>query len=226
MDFTSLNTSKNSIDIITSALRIESVLSEHPRSYYLRTEKSQRLNPGRKPTFYLLTSGKVGIYRQCDDVLVMDVSAPMVIDICGLMMNISHHYYRCRQSSTLLALPQKDACLLFDEHALWKEILFLQCDQIEQHYQREEMSSGRSHYNIVREHLLHIWSLPPGDRDLTSVYLFILSRNKISRSSIYNIICALTNEGLIRTDRGKLVYLNKNKFNEHQLTGPSIYRTE
>lgn len=202
-----MNASKKNIDVIKCALRIESAMCEHPDTLFLRMDKNQRLNPVREPTFYLLTSGKIRIYRKCDDVLVMEVTAPAVIDICRFVMGISHHYFRSQRPVTLFSLKQAQACLLFDEKALWRDILFLQCDLVEQHYQREEMASGGSHYDIVREHLLHIWSLPPGERDTTPIYPFILTRNKMSRSSIYNIIRNMTRDGVIRTRRGKLIFL-------------------
>jgi hypothetical protein len=174
-------------------------------------EAMQHLNLDQKSCFYLLTSGKIGVYRKSDDVLVMDISAPMVIDMCGFMMNIDHHYYRTKKPSTLLLLAKKEATLLLDKHALWKDILFLHCFQMGLSYKREKVASDYSHYNIVLRHLVYIWELPSNKRRLTSICLYILSRNEISRSSIYNILCIMKNKDLIRVDRGKLVYLDKSK---------------
>lgn len=209
MDFSFLNVSNKNLEVMKCALRVESALCDHPDKSFIKMGKNQRLNPSTKePRFYLLTSGKINIHRICDDVLVMEVSAPAVLDICRFVTGYCHHYFRGKQDFTLFSLGQAHAHLLFDQKSLWKDILFLQCDLTEQHYQREEMTAGHSHYDIVLEHLKYIWSLPTGDRERTSVYNFILSRNKISRSSIYNIICMMTREGLIKIIRGRLIYLD------------------
>jgi len=167
----------------------------------------QRINFmfNNKPYVYFLTQGKVDIYRKSDDILVHTVYAPYILGVIFLYGNDDYHYFKASTDATLTAIPACELDNLADLNNLWKHFFCLACEITLNLFRRENRFSSKNAYDIIKNNLEIIWELPEDERSKISVFKFILSRSRISRSSLNKVLKDLHNGGYINICRGKLL---------------------
>lgn len=168
-------------------------------------KKRQRFDSEHPGNIYYLKTGKVTVYRKSDNVLTNTLSGPAILGLSQLKGKEKTHYFRCDTDCDMWGLPFADASKLFDDKGLWKNAFELLTSITYQCYTRELMITQRNVRGIIIQYLKSIWEMNEDIKKKISIYTFILQRSNISRSSIYKTVCDLTDEGLIKVSRGRLI---------------------
>ncbi|MFT2793716.1 helix-turn-helix domain-containing protein [Serratia sp. T13T92] len=174
----------------------------------------QYFNTDKIPTHYvqggknkviLLLSGSVFLKRITDDMIVSKIKAPFVFGVHESISNKGRLYIK-PLSSSLLKLVDFD---VFYKNVS-PEIITEICAKLIEIYQiRDEGVISTSVYDCIKKCLEDISLLDDAEKKNTSIFGYVTERNKVSRSSVYNILRELEKGGYIKTKRGKLLEMNK-----------------
>lgn len=178
-------------------------------SFSLHLKKNQRLEFNSfKDAIYYLEAGTISIFRLSDNVLTISVESPFVFGLTQLRNQYRYHYLRCEGESIVWGIEKSKAEKLFDDKGLWKFSFDILGYISNLYHHRELMILKKNVNEIVIQHLSHIWEMPEEERNKTSIYSFILSRNHVSRSAVHKVIHDLVDAKQVTINRGKLVGMN------------------
>jgi len=196
------------IDITDSIAIMGDIIKNSPHSHLAQHKKNQRIDVKRNEKIYYIESGKVSFYRMSDDILTISMSAPCIVGIAQMLFQYQTYYIRCDSNCTIFVIDSIDAKTLFSERNLWIHAYNILAKLTQQYFEREYMILQKSSRDIVLQHLIFIWQMTEEEREHTSIYNFILSRNHLSRSSVHKIVSEMEAEGKIKTSKGKLVHFS------------------
>lgn len=198
--------------IYNSVFIIGNEIELHQNSTFLNARKGQRIEFNKKNKIFFLKSGEVSIFRNVDHLQTLTLWAPAVIGLTQIKNEDLTHYLRCDQKCEMWEIDVPDAISLFNEKNLWPHAFNILSYLAQEYFKREYMISQKTSHGVVYQHLKYIWSMDISIRRKISVYKFILSRNHISRSAVHKVICQLTQDGMIKTERGKLVNMHTDSY--------------
>jgi len=191
---------------------LQDAIENHPNSIKVSMSSNKNFNfdfLGDKNIVYLV-EGSVMLNRIKDNVLLFEIKSPFIIGLEKIFSGTNHYYMTPNEGVSLIILSHNDALELFDKEKLWKDISKLISYYIMLHENRSHnLAENRNIYDIIRFNLEAIWALPKSERNVTSLFEYILKRHPISRSSVAKIIRELNNGNYITTSRGILKDLQK-----------------
>ena len=166
-----------------------------------------RQQPGehQNKKFWVVMSGHITLYRYGDDMEMGVYKAPALIGLQELFVPLGRHYFRVSREAEAFELPSEQVRQIIDTHQLWKIVAEVLAFHLRMMAYRDEHMVSQSADTIIRAKLLEYM----GDRDFhiqnrTGIAEYILSNTRLARSTIYNILRSLENEGHILINRGKL----------------------
>lgn len=192
-------TTRESISIIGKEISL------YEKSTFSQEKKGQRIEFNKQNKIFFLSKGEVSIYRSVDHLQTIHLCAPAIIGLTQLHSEDLTHYLRCDKVCDMWAIGISEAASLFNESNLWPYVFNSLSYLMQEYFKREYMISQKTSYGVVYQHLKYIWSMDTTIRKKTSLYKFILSRNHISRSAVHKVISQMVDNGIIETQRGKLI---------------------
>ncbi|OAT31266.1 hypothetical protein M975_2597 [Buttiauxella brennerae ATCC 51605] len=196
---------KSRTDITQSVKIIGDEIEKCDQSYFAIRKMEQRIELVQANQVAFLKTGAITVHRVDDGLLTITVKAPAVIGLGNMKGEGGAHYIQCKTECSMWVLDSESAFELFNEKALWPHAFFVIRKYLHLFLSKSEMVNKPSVKEIVVEHLKKIWALSEPERNATSVYEFILSRNNVSRSAVQKTIMDLVAQGCIRFHRGKLL---------------------
>ena len=163
-----------------------------------------------KPSTILLEFGHFSFHRKYDGLHLFDIDPPFPLGITESVLLIRNYYILCNNTCAISFVSHDDFIIGVENNNAWKsiaKILTYLMDVSEEHLKATLNSTNN--YEIIKTCLEKIWSLPEDVRTSTSVFKYIQSRHRISRSSITKIIKTLNDGCYIQTQRGTLVKMKK-----------------
>jgi CRP-like cAMP-binding protein len=189
------------------------IIKDHPSSHALYLRKNQRMDfdlLNASDAIYYLESGKISAYRVSDNVLTISQHSPSIVGLIQLRSAIIFHYFRCDSDCILWGMKKNDIEALYSENPVSLRYAYDALSYMALIYhERDLMVLKGSIKKIVIEHLYQIWEISEKGRINISVYTFILSRNKIARSSVHRVITSLIANNCIAVEQGRLVMFNE-----------------
>lgn len=153
----------------------------------------------------LIHEGELTLHRKYDGLMLFTISAPFPF---GLLSS-DNYTLNCTTSARVTLVKRDDFFRIVEENNAWRSLVTIISYLVavfEEHQKIVFNSKGK--YELVRSCLLRMWALPEKERLDTSLFSFIMSRHKISRSTINMIIKALNEGGHITTNRGVLIHVH------------------
>lgn len=188
-----------------STLIVGEYIHRSRNAYFEFRKKNQRIDY-RADNISYLKKGRVSVYRQDNDLVTISLEAPAVMGLTQIHLNEKTHYIRCDCDCEMWTINTPDAMTVFTQNNLWLHAFYILTYHINLYFQRDKLITQPTFRGVIYEHLKYIWAMDERIRGKTSVYIFIMSRNHISRSGIHKILHELSDEGLIKIERGKLIY--------------------
>jgi hypothetical protein len=187
-----------------SILKLGCAIENSPESFFTKYKAKQRIDLHNKSDIYYLSKGNVSAYSFGREVLVFNVFAPEIIGLekVGGMKIINH--LRCVTDIEMHVLNTSSAIDLFNSYNLWSNAYDVSLAYLGVYHSRDNKLSSPSAQDIIIQYIKYIWSLDQSQREITSIYSFILERTHISRSLIHRVISRLEGDDLISVTRGIL----------------------
>ncbi|WP_370968012.1 helix-turn-helix domain-containing protein [Enterobacter wuhouensis] len=170
-------------------------------------KKNQRLDTKNEKKIYYLKSGTVSLYPLENNIVSVDVEAPAVLGMDQMFHGKLSHSIRCGIECELMMIDESEFIGILNHKGLWPHAFCVLSFHYEMCFQLKNRPGKKNINSIVTEHLRYLWGMDEDKRGEISVYTFILARSQISRSSIYNVLSKLTDNGIIELERGKLVWM-------------------
>ncbi|MBL5884889.1 helix-turn-helix domain-containing protein [Lelliottia amnigena] len=158
---------------------------------------------------YIIQHGIVDVRRKKDDIIVLTTKSPSVLGLTSLFSDVYYHYLSTVTEAQIIAINRLAAMEYLTSESLWQEAAKVLCQASQFYYQRDEVVSGNTVYDVIRNHLEILWRYPQGEREKISVFDFIMGRSNISRSSLNKVLKDLSLGGYLILQRGKLLDLRK-----------------
>lgn len=158
---------------------------------------------------YIVQSGVVDVRRKNDGIIVLTTKSPSVLGLTSLFSDVYYHYLSTVTESNIIAINRLSVIECLNKEGLWSEAAKILCQAAQFYYKRDEVVSGSTVYEVIRNHLEILWEYPKQERDVISVFDFVMGRSNISRSSLNKVLKDLSLGGYLVLHRGKLIDLKK-----------------
>lgn len=193
---------------IESAKLIGGCIEISRESYCTLRKKNQRFELNKNHKIAYLKEGTISIYHSNTHRVILSIESPGVIGVEQLFQNEQPYYFRCERDSEIILIDEESFVKILTSFNHWDHAAFLLCTHLNLFFHREKMLNHKNNKGIAKDNLKYLWAQGEAFRQKTSLYSFILSRTKISRSSLHKIIRQLNDENVINTQRGKLIWMN------------------
>ncbi|HDC4621274.1 TPA: helix-turn-helix domain-containing protein, partial [Enterobacter asburiae] len=168
---------------------LEHVLDFSEKNYIYASNKQKiMLNDNDMSYVIFLLSGEVLVHRLSDDIVVLNAKAPVVMGLTSLLSNKYYHYLQTTTDTKIISIKRENMLKLLDEKKLWMHAFKIVSMAAQYYYQRDEVVFADSVYGVIKNHLEILWQYPKEDRLKISIFDFILSRSKVSRSSLNKVL--------------------------------------
>jgi hypothetical protein len=187
-----------------SIIKIGHAIEMSPESFLSVYKAKQRIDLHNKNHVCYLTKGNVSAYSFGREVLIFNIFSPEIIGlekIGGLTM-INH--LRCVTNAEMHIIDTRILKDLINNNDLWSNAYDISLVYLKSYHSRDNKLSSPSAKDTIVQYIKYIWSLEPSQREVTSIYSFILERTHISRSLIHRVVSNFESEGLISVHRGIL----------------------
>lgn len=190
---------------------LERAIENNSNAYFVRHRKHQKISLQQSDSIYFLTKGTVSVYRVRDNVLTITLTAPVPIGLVHIRGRDTQHYIRCNGECDFYVMETASFHAMLTELNLWENVFHAIVSMAHKYLDRDEIAAQGKVQNMIAGHLKLLWSLSEDERSKTSIYSYIMARNTVSRSSMYNVLKEMENLGIIRTFRGKLINFNESE---------------
>lgn len=158
---------------------------------------------------YIVESGTVDVKRKNDNIIILTTKGPAVLGLTSIFSGVYYHYLSTVTESKIIAIPTTFAIQHIEHLNLWQETSKILCQAAQYYYMRDEVVSGSTVYEVIKNHLEILWRYPLEEREKISTFDFIMSRSNISRSSLNKVLKDLISGGYITMRRGRLYDIKK-----------------
>lgn len=194
-------------DIQHSVREIGKAIMQHDDSYLSHRKKNQRFDLKRENQICFLIKGCVSAYRLKDNILTLSLNAPAILGLAQMRSDKATHYMRCNEDCEMWLLDADHAVSMFDILNMWRHAFDILTKHVYLYHDRETMINQPNVKSVVLEHIKLLWGMEADQREKTSIYTYVLSRNIVSRSAVHKAIQELEADGVVKVTRGKLLEL-------------------
>jgi hypothetical protein len=177
-------------------------------AFHAEFKKNQQFNFTDESKVLYLVSGQISVCRIKDGVLILSMEGPVIIGLSFINEFSPLHYIRCESDCECHIISINEMVKLIDMKNIWKDAFSSVVETVQNYMTRDTQTLQKNVHSVVIENLRAIWLLEKDVRSKTSIYNYILKRNHISRSAIYQVIKNLKEQNVIDTARGKLIAFN------------------
>jgi len=164
----------------------------------------RRLTPGGD-TFWLVTSGRVEVYRKYDDMTFWVTNGPALIGLVELFQPFGRHYVRLSAETRVATLPVDKVREILTSRMLWQEVSEVLAHYFRLLIYRDEHLVCKASYTAIRSKLLEfLMHKDSRARQRAGVVTYIQRTTLLSRTLIYHVLSDLEKGGYIRMDNGRL----------------------
>lgn len=154
---------------------------------------------------FFITSGKVGVYRKSDRLLIQEGEAPTITGIVNLFHQQESIILKAHSELCVIKIPGAGLIDVIESQNLWHDVADILAWMIYCYNTHYTQQVGLNSYQIVKYHLLLLNKRPLAERFTTTAVKFITDRTLLSRSGVMNILKRLDLNGYIIVDNGRLV---------------------
>lgn len=157
------------------------------------------------PSVILIESGSIALYRKYDDKLILDFNPPFPFGITESSSAADNYYLIANTESRVTLLDKRSYYATLKDSDILMSMLRIVNYLIDVAEERQRINvQFTNSYDIIKHCLGEIWATEECKRETVSIYDYIMSRHRMSRSSITKIIKSLNDGGYIVSERGIL----------------------
>nr|WP_304186036.1 helix-turn-helix domain-containing protein [Hafnia alvei] len=159
---------------------------------------------------YLLTKGRVDIWREVDNRLVETAFAPTILGLQGSAYRSQHYHLKFPAGAEVSTIPLQAAMEIIELQSLWRDVFYYQGYLNDRQLHHESMLINSSTYEIVCIFLKDLSHYSDSERAKLSVADYILQRSNLARSGVMKVLTDLRFGGYIDIQHGKLIKILNN----------------
>lgn len=160
------------------------------------------------PFLHLIKSGKVGIYRRSDRLLIQEIPAPWILGL-AYMFHKTGVVILAHSEVVAYKIPREQALADIDKNGLWRDVAAILAWVTRSYTLRDASLVGLDAYQIIRHHLNLLVQIPIEERFTITAAKFITDRTFISRSRVMEILKQLNLGGYITIKNGILINISR-----------------
>ncbi|MEG1465580.1 MAG: helix-turn-helix domain-containing protein [Hafnia sp.] len=182
------------------------------KPYLLDSKNIEARLKGKDAGFevYLLTKGRVDIWREVDNRLVETAFAPSILGLQGSAYRSQHYHLKFPAGAEVSTIPLKAAMEIIELQSLWRDVFYYQGYLNDRQLHHESMLINSSTYETVCIFLKDLSHYSDSERAKLSVADFILQRSNLARSGVMKVLADLRFGGYIDIQHGKLIKILNN----------------
>lgn len=159
---------------------------------------------------FIVTKGRVDIWREVDNRLVETAFAPTILGLQGSAYRSQYYHLRFPAGSEVRTLPLQTAIEIIEQQSLWRDVFYYQGYLNDRQLHHESMLINSSTYDIVCLFLKELAHYTDSERAKLSVADYILQRSNLARSGVMKVLADLRFGGYIEIHHGKLIKILNN----------------
>lgn len=156
---------------------------------------------------YLIESGKVGIYRRNDRLLIQEIQGPSILGL-AFMFHKTGVVVMAQSEAVVYKIPREQALADIEKNGLWRDVAAILAWVTRSYTLRDASLVGLDAYQIIRQHLNLLIQIPIEDRFAITAAKYITDRTFISRSRVMEILKQLNLGGYITIKNGILISIS------------------
>lgn len=182
------------------------------KPYLLDSKNIEARLKGKDAGFdvYLLTKGRVDIWREVDNRLVETAFAPSILGLQGSVYRSHHYHLKFPAGAEVSTIPLQAAMEIIELQSLWRDVFYYQGYLNDRQLHHESMLINSSTYEIVCLFLKDLSHYSDSERAKLSVADYILQRSNLARSGVMKVLADLRFGGYIDIQHGKLIKILNN----------------
>ncbi|NLS53053.1 helix-turn-helix domain-containing protein [Hafnia alvei] len=154
---------------------------------------------------YLVTKGRVDIWRESDNRLVETAFAPSILGLQGSAYRSQYYHLKFPADVEVSTLPLQAAMTIIEQQSLWRDVFYYQGYLNDRQLHHESMLINSSTYETVCLFLQDLSHYSDSERAKLSVADYILQRSNLARSGVMKVLADLRFGGYIDIQHGKLI---------------------
>lgn len=155
----------------------------------------------------LLLEGRIDIWRDHDQLLVVTITPPFVLGLQGSAFRYSGHSFKTSAQTTIRLVERETAFKFIEQQQLFMEVMQYQSYVNDHIAYLNSIMVNSTVYEMVCTRLLELAAHP--DYQKINACDYILKRTHLARSGVMKLLADLRFGGYIDTKGGKLVSLLK-----------------
>ncbi|KAA0263455.1 helix-turn-helix domain-containing protein [Hafnia alvei] len=182
------------------------------KPYLLDSKNIEARLKGKEAGFevYLLTKGRVDIWREVDNRLVETAFAPSILGLQGSVYRSQHYHLKFPAGAEVSTIPLQAAMEIIELQSLWRDVFYYQGYLNDRQLHHESLLINSSTYEIVCLFLKDLSHYSDSERAKLSVADYILQRSNLARSGVMKVLADLRFGGYIDIQHGKLIKILNN----------------
>lgn len=182
------------------------------KPYLLDSKNIEARLKGKEAGFevYLLTKGRVDIWREADNRLVETAFAPSILGLQGSVYRSQHYHLKFPAGAEVSTIPLQAAMEIIELQSLWRDVFYYQGYLNDRQLHHESLLINSSTYEIVCLFLKDLSHYSDSERAKLSVADYILQRSNLARSGVMKVLADLRFGGYIDIQHGKLIKILNN----------------
>lgn len=182
------------------------------KPYLLDSKNIEARLKGKDAEFdvYLLTKGRVDIWREVDNRLVETAFAPSILGLQGSVYRSQHYHLKFPAGAEVSTIPLQAAMEIIELQSLWRDVFYYQGYLNDRQLHHESLLINSSTYEIVCLFLKDLSHYSDSECAKLSVADYILQRSNLARSGVMKVLADLRFGGYIDIQHGKLIKILNN----------------
>lgn len=162
-----------------------------------------------EPMCILFHSGVISLHRQHDNLLLANLTTPIIIGLRLISDNIDtlppFFYFRAESDVTYELIDPQDAKKKIEKQQLWKNVAMYQMMLTTQLIKYIDNMSNVETSNLIDYCLEKLANEPDQIRNRRTAVDYIMDKTNLSRSNISKVLAERKKEGKITTYKGLLI---------------------
>lgn len=154
---------------------------------------------------YLVTKGRVDIWRGADNRLVETAFAPSILGLQGSTYRSQYYHLKFSADVEVSTVSLQAAMEMVEQQSLWRDVFNYQGYLNDRQLHHESMLINSSTYETVCLFLNDLSHYSDSERAKLSVADYILQRSNLARSGVMKVLADLRFGGYIDIQHGKLI---------------------
>lgn len=197
---------------LESIHRLMTAFVSMSKPYLIDSKNIEARLKGKEAGFdvYLLTKGRVDIWREADNRLVETAFAPSILGLQGSVYRSQHYHLKFPAGAEVSTIPLQAAMEIIELQSLWRDVFYYQGYLNDRQLHHESLLINSSTYEIVCLFLKDLSHYSDSERAKLSVADYILQRSNLARSGVMKVLADLRFGGYIDIQHGKLIKILNN----------------